>query len=550
MRVRLIIAGVAALAVAFVALPATALAGTYVEPFTVISGAGNQGEPAVNGSVVLWVDDTGVSPTIQQRYLPASGDPTGPIATLSTSTDGPRHHPAYSAGLATWWDSRYGDGDIWAYSVLSGHEFPVYYGPGEQVEPSTSDGYVVWQDDRNGTWDIWAAKVDPATDAVEDVFPVYEGKGAQTHPVVYGDTVVWQDNRNGTWDIYGARLTGVDASNWTAGPAFAVCTAPKAQTWPSTDGTIVVWQDFRNGNWDIYGATLGIGVDRLHPTVTALADPVCSAFAAQTHPQVAQELAVWQDMRDTQAGASYGADIWARDMGKQTEFPIVVAKGDQVLPSLSYDTVVWEDTRAGDSDVYGAHVTPWSIYVQVGNGSGWTKTRNITVHMLDVSTDVNPPVSKMAVFKEGDLLVPWVPFAPTCDLLLPAGDGPKKVGVEFLDFADGQSPLVWQTIKLDMTPSVTRAPFAATVTKGRTARLPYRVNDAMSPKATVTIRIKTLHGATVKTLSLGRRATGRRLNATFTCTLARKKYRFEVYAKDLAGNQQRLPVGWNYLTVR
>jgi hypothetical protein len=80
-------------------------------------------------------------------------------------------------------------------------------------------------------------------------------------------------------------------------------------------------------------------------------------------------------------------------------------------------------------------------------------------------------------------------------------------------------------------------------------RWPYRVNDALSPRATVTIKIKTLGGAPVKTLTPGKRVTGKLLAASFLCNLAKKKYRFEVYAKDLAGNQQRLPVGSNYLTV-
>jgi beta propeller repeat protein len=542
MRVRPVLVGIAVLAVAFVALPAVALAGTYVEPFTVVTGPGNQGEPAVDGSVAVWVDDASGSTVIQQRYLPSSAPPV----TLSTDTTGSRHHPSYSAGLAVWWDSRYGDGDIWSYSVLSGHEFPIYYGPGEQVEPSTSDGYVVWQDDRNGNWDIYGAKVDPATDTVKDVFPVYVGPGAQTHPVVYGDTVVWQDYRNGNWDIYGARLTGVDATNWTAGPAVAVCIAAKSQAWPSTDGTSVVWQDNRSGSWDIYGATLGSG---LTPSVTPFAEPICAAYAAQTHPQVAQELAVWQDMRDTQASASYGADIWARDMSKETEFPIVVAKGEQVLPSLSYDTVLWEDTRAGNSDVYGATVTPWSIDVRVGNGSGWTKTRNLTVHMLDVTTDVNPPVKEMLVFNEGAVYYDWRTFGPAYDLLLPAGDGPKKLGLRFTDSTDATSPLLWEKIILDMTPPITRAPWAVAVTKGTRATLPYRVNDALSPRATVTIRVKTLAGKTVKTLPLGKHATGKTLTTSFVCNLARGKYRFYVSGTDLAGNAAT-SIGWNSLTVK
>jgi len=539
MRIRLILVGAVVLAVALVALPAAALAGTYVEPFTVITGPGNQGEPAVGGTVALWVDDAGVSTVIQQRYLP----PSSPPVTLSKDTTGARHHPAYSAGLAVWWDSRYGDGDIWAYSLLTGHEFHVYTGPGEQVEPSTSDGYVVWQDDRSGNWDIYAAVVDPETDAVGAPFAVCTAARAQTHPVVYGNTVVWQDSRNGNLDVYGARI----APGTHAITEFQVAVAPRAQSWPSTDGTTVVWQDYRNGGWDIYGAALGAG---LTPSVTPLADPVCAAYAAQTHPQVAQELTVWQDMRDTQAAVSYGADIWAKDMNRVTEFPIVVAKGDQVLPSLSYDTVVWEDTRAGNSDVYGATVTPWSIYVRVGDGSGWTKTRNLTVHMLDVTTDVNPPVGQMLVFNEGDMIYDWLPFGPTYDILLPAGDGPKKLGIEFADSSAGASPLLWRTIKLDMAPPVTKAPYAAAVVRGAIAKLRYRVNDALSPRATVTIRIKTLAGTPVKTLSLGRHVTGKLLTASFVCHLAKKKYRFEVFAKDLAGNAQKLPVGWNYLTVK
>ena len=283
--------------------------------------------------------------------------------------------------------------------------------------------------------------------------------------------------------------------------------------------------------------------------MTPLAEPICAAYAAQTHPQVAQELAVWQDMRDTQAGVSYGADIWARDMSGETEFPIVVAKGDQVLPSLSHNTVVWEDARAGNSDVYGATVTPWSIFVRVGDGSGWTKTRNLLVHMLDVTTDVDPPVSEMQVFNEGDVVYEWRTFGPTYGILLPAGDGPKKLGIRFSDSTDTTSPLLWETIKLDMTPPVTKAPYAASVLKGGSAKLQYRVNDTMSPKATVTIKIETLGGAPVRTLSLGNHATGKLLTTSFVCNLAKKKYRFEVWAKDLAGNAAT-SIGWNYLTVK
>jgi beta propeller repeat protein len=188
MRVRFIlVVATLALLMLLAGLPAVAAAGTYVEPFTVITGPGNQGEPAIGGSVALWVNDASGSPVIQQRYLP----PADPPVTISKDTAGSRHHPWYSAGLGVWWDSRYGDGDIFAYSILTGHEFQVHRGPSEQVEPSVSGQYVVWQDKRNGNWDIYGAVVDPATDSVLDEFVVYKGPGDQMRPVVSGDTVVW-----------------------------------------------------------------------------------------------------------------------------------------------------------------------------------------------------------------------------------------------------------------------------------------------------------------------------------------------------------------------
>ena len=45
-------------------------------------------------------------------------------------------------------------------------------------------------------------------------------------------------------------------------------------------------------------------------------------------------------------------------------------------------------------------------------------------------------------------------------------------------------------------------------------------------------------------------AVNKLLYKTFTCRLARGNYRYYVYATDLAGNVQVLPVGSNRLTVK
>ena len=106
-------------------------------------------------------------------------------------------------------------------------------------------------------------------------------------------------------------------------------------------------------------------------------------------------------------------------------------------------------------------------------------------------------------------------------------------------------------VKIDTRRPTTKAPYAASVVRYRTATLRYKVVD-LAPngvKANVTIRIKTLGGRTVKTLRYANRAVNLTLAATFRCTLAKKTYRFSVYATDAAGNAQA-KVGSNKLIVK
>ena len=104
------------------------------------------------------------------------------------------------------------------------------------------------------------------------------------------------------------------------------------------------------------------------------------------------------------------------------------------------------------------------------------------------------------------------------------------------------------TVKIDTTGPVTLAPRRASVHRGAVVTLRYRVNDALSEKAKVTIRVKTLGGRTVRMLR-GTRTTNTALQSRFLCQLPRGTYRFWVYARDLAGNAQT-SVGRNRLVVR
>jgi hypothetical protein len=112
-------------------------------------------------------------------------------------------------------------------------------------------------------------------------------------------------------------------------------------------------------------------------------------------------------------------------------------------------------------------------------------------------------------------------------------------------------PVKTYAVRIDTQRPTTKAPYAASVTRGRTAYLKYKVVDA-TPNAgwaTVTIKIRNSHGHLVKSLNLGKKTVNKLLSTRFTCTLAKGTYKFSVYAKDAAGNSQS-KVGSNKLTVR
>ena len=102
----------------------------------------------------------------------------------------------------------------------------------------------------------------------------------------------------------------------------------------------------------------------------------------------------------------------------------------------------------------------------------------------------------------------------------------------------------------DFKRPTTRA-YAASVKRGRTATLPYRVSDAKPTCgwATVTIRIKTKAGKTVKSFKSVVRPVNLRQKATFRCRLKKGTYRVVFYATDAAGwKQSKMTAGT--LTVK
>jgi hypothetical protein len=132
----------------------------------------------------------------------------------------------------------------------------------------------------------------------------------------------------------------------------------------------------------------------------------------------------------------------------------------------------------------------------------------------------------------------------------PSAAGDRKATDEFVPLLNAAYNAWKGNEGADTAGPRTYAPRGATATRGQRATLYYRVKDAVSPRAKVTIRIRTRAGALKKTLDLGWKGTGPLRHCHFTCRLARGVYRFTVEARDLSGNAAREPRGSNLLTVK
>jgi hypothetical protein len=131
-----------------------------------------------------------------------------------------------------------------------------------------------------------------------------------------------------------------------------------------------------------------------------------------------------------------------------------------------------------------------------------------------------------------------------------SGDGTHTVDYRSADTATPATVAAANRgyVKIDTEGPVTWTQGGATVRRGGVAVLRYRVDDALSETAAVTIRITGPTGRTVRVVK-ATRVTNRSARSRVRCTMPKGTYRFVVCARDLAGNTQTR-MGRNRLVVK
>lgn len=189
----------------------------------------------------------------------------------------------------------------------------------------------------------------------------YNYSGYRHSPDIDGDKTVWIRERGYAGRYYEPLVysydlkTGASGYLTKAGGGMNSGGASKyGRQHLTLSGGRVLYQQKLNETgqtWDIYEAvpeTFGVGV------VEEAGD--------QMNPSLSGNLVVYQDNRTggpNDSGRWTGEwNIYMKDLDTGIEQPICTAPGDQINPVIKGNTVVWQDNRDGNWDVYAAVLSP------------------------------------------------------------------------------------------------------------------------------------------------------------------------------------------------
>lgn len=240
------------------------------------------------------------------------------------------------------------------------------------------------------------------------------------------------------------------------------------------------------------------------------------------------------------------------DKPLSTQITIPTSKDDP-LAAGTHKLKYWAQDINGNVEVQ--HVVTFTVAedtakpVTVATGAtdgGWYKS-GVTVHLAASDGAGESGVEELTYALDG--AAPTT-VAAAADVVVPAVAGTHTIVYHATDVAGNVEVEKTLTVNVDTSKPVTSAS-AASVVKGRTATLKYKVTEtgASAGTAAVVIKIKSRTGKVVATLRASQVNVNVTATAKFTCKLAKGVYTYTVYATDAAGNAQS-KAGSAKLTVK
>jgi hypothetical protein len=233
---------------------------------------------------------------------------------------------------------------------------------------------VVWHAFTDASWNVYAHRLGADGTLLGDLIAVSESPHAQEYPAVAYNAgsneyiVTWQDKRDGNqYDIYvqriasggvllgrNSRISADSSEDSRPDVAFAV----------AREGYLIVWQRIEDEDSDIYGRWLSSAGAPSGPELAISSKPGDQAMpAVNLVPLAMEHLVAWEDYSEEEDSSDVLAQRISSVLGL-VGAPLVVASADgyQASPALPNPldstelTVVWEDYRNANWDVYGQQI--------------------------------------------------------------------------------------------------------------------------------------------------------------------------------------------------
>ena len=385
--------------------------------------------------LVAWTDNGVATQTdIQAQSVRSDATLVGSLVVVSRGRKGQEvpavaHAAPRSEVLAAWADYRSGsDYDLYARRVavgagVTGAEVVVgntadLYGEPTVAYDQRSDEYLVaWQEVHSGStgYEIYGRRVGGGGDPRGAAFLISAGTATEnegrphlaTNTAAGEHLVVWHAFTNGNWRIWAQRVTPAGqllGGNVVVSASTSDTQNPRAVYNAARNEYVVVWQDFRNARWDVYAQRLGATGGPLGGNLAiATATGNKGRCDVASDPTTGAYLVVWDD---TRAGND---DVYAQRLDGNgslsgSNFAVAATTAAEVAPVTGFDPaskrflVAWWEYR-GTND--------YDVYAQFLPGSGATDQASFAV---STAAETQSQVDVVKNAPGGPLLVLWQDF--------------------------------------------------------------------------------------------------------------------------------------------
>ncbi len=319
--------------------------GTLNRPAGPIAYTRVQVGPRSSGSYLVWTErDQSASPEIDDLFDThdiAGMSLTNTTAISVTTLPGNQTNPAISGSRVVWESDSPScpsacDRDILGINLATGLTFTVASGSSDQAQPAIAGSTAVWVDLANQTEQLLAKDINSSSLGSTTVITTVSILAGYTlaEPLISSEYITWSEMGPAVGNT--SQIT-IKAYNRSTGAIQTVTQSTLPRLTAALADHRLVWTD----GWQLYIADLS----------TQNQSVLFASYAAT--PAIDGAMVVWSS---STYNGTYVSDIWGLQLTSTTSISaadkpvlLVSAAGDQLAPTLTGDTLAWQ-SDGGPSD--------------------------------------------------------------------------------------------------------------------------------------------------------------------------------------------------------